>query len=286
MSDLGFNPYYTPLDNLVGSSGIGSRQELAAEQMIGRSELGNVLNQPGAKAGKQSFDEVLKQYSKSATTNNPKTEDFSGCHPLIPIACDYQSAIDNGQQSLQEQIDKTIQNITNADKPGYKKVLPFLDKFGNVVVDQSTGTLERTNWYLDLAIAGEGKGFKLANGEYTRDGRFRLDAAGKPVTVEGGIPLEICYKDGASIDWSMKELKIDLEGKVLDVNTGLELGHVVADKKESGKVLQKYLEKSNVNLPVEFMGLAQKFRLFELTSNIFATGSKLDGEAIQLARNT
>lgn len=282
MSDLNFNSYYSPLDNLVGSPLIGSRQELSAEQLIGKSELGQILNP----AKNKSFDEILKQQAYSATQSAVPEESSSGCHALIPMSCDDLSAIDKGQQSIQEQIDKTIQNITNADKPGYKKVLSFLDKNGNVVTDESDGTLEKTNWYLDFALAGPGKGFKLANGQYTRDGRFRLDTQGKPVTVDGGIPLEISYKDGAPVDWSMKKLKIDFEGRVKDVRTGLEIAQINTDKEESSKVMQNYLEKSNVNLPVEFMGLAQKFRLFELTSNIFSTGSKLDGEAIQLARNT
>jgi flagellar basal body rod protein FlgG len=276
MSDINLNQYYSPLDNLLNPSNIASGREIAADKAINSASKENSQN---------SFQEVLSNYAKSAKGNSEEST-RAGCYPLTPMACDDKSSLDQGQKSIQEQINRTIENITNASEPGYKKVSSIVDANGQVIEDQSSGAIVRTNWYLDLALDGEGKGFELADGRFTRDGRFRLDREGKPVSFRSSTPLKICYEDGAPVDWSMKRLKVDLEGKVYDLGTGKKLGEVQVDKKESGKVLQNYIEKSNVNLPLEFMGLQQKLRILDMMSNVFGTGSKLDGEAINLARNT
>ena len=147
--------------------------------------------------------------------------------------------------------------------------------------DETPGPLQRTNWQFDLGITAGGKGFKLANGEYTRDGRFKFDAEGKPVTVDTEIPLQICYEEGAPKDWSLKSLKIDFQGKVYDKLNGKLLGKIENDLGKNSRILQSYLERSNVNLPLEFMGLQQKLRLIDLNNNVFTTGAKLDGESLQ-----
>lgn len=270
MADPLYNSYFAPLDNLVGSQAIGSPSEIISNQAI----------QSGADKN-QTFQQILNSYKKPAGLP-PAPGSFSGCNPLIAIDCDPQASLDKSRERVQNEIENTVGNIVNADKPGFKKVLPFRDENGNVLYDESNGALQRTNWQLDLAVMGEGKGFELVNGQFTRDGRFKFGKDGNLVTVQGEIPLKICYQDGAPVDWSMKRLKIDFEGKVVDEQTGQYLGQVQADKDERGKVLQSYIEKSNVNLPVEFMGLAQKLRLIDLTNGIFSTGMKLDSEAVQL----
>ncbi len=276
MSDLTGTSFYrtTPLDDLVGSPLIQNRSEALADQTIFKANT----------AGKN-FEGVLNDYAKGLT-NNSKTDDktsaayWPGCHPLTPIDCDADKALERSRENTQKEIESSISNILNAEKPGYRKVLPFKDANGNPIIDETPARLQRTNWQLDLAIDGEGKGFKLANGEFTRDGRFKFDDQGRPVTVNGGVPLQVCYKEGAPVDWSLKRLKIDFEGNVTDTQTGQELGKIESDKGKRSKVMQKYLEISNVNLPLEFMGLAQKLRLIDLTNGIFGTGQRLDSEAV------
>jgi hypothetical protein len=275
MADLPPSLITSPLDDLVGSQMLGSRAEALADRAIYSKNQSD-----------QTFQDTLKGLTNSTASNNGQTaEQYKGCHPLVPIDCNANKALDQSRENTQKDIETSIGNILNSDKPGYRRTLPFKDENGNVLYDETPGTLQRTNWQLDLALAGGGKGFKLVNGEYTRDGRFKYDSQGRPVTVNGEIPLEICYKDGAPIDWSLKRLKIDFEGNVLDKQKGQILGKVTTDKGERTKVMQYYMERSNVNLPLEFMGLAQKLRLIDLTNGIFGTGAKLDNEAVGILRN-
>ena len=56
-------------------------------------------------------------------------------------------------------------------------------------------------------------------------------------------------------------------------------------EKEKDSVLrQGYIERPDINLPLEFMGLAQKLRLVDLNNNLSSLGTKLDGEALQLVK--
>lgn len=272
MSDLPPSLATTPLDNLLGSPMLGSRSEAMADLAISNRNLANG----------RSFQDTLNSYAEGSSGG--PVEQYKGCHPLVPINCDADRALEKSRESTQNDIEASIGNILNADKPGYRKVLPFKDENGNTIYDDAPGTLLRTNWQLDLALNGPGQGFKLANGSYTRDGRFKYDSKGRLVTYNGEIPLEICYEEGAPVDWSLKRLKIDFEGKVIDKQNGDLLGKVVLDKNPRTRVMQSYIERSNVNLPLEFMGLAQKLRLIDLTNGIFGTASRLDSEAIGILR--
>jgi flagellar basal body rod protein FlgF len=274
MSDLSSSSIYrSPLDDLIGSPLIQSKTEALADQLIYKKGLTN-----------KTFDETLKDFTQSNSPKQVTAANLPGCHPLSAINCDPKKAIEASRENTQNEIQTSIDNILNADKPGYHRVLPFKDANGNPIIDDSKTSLKKTNWQLDLAVDGQGEGFKLTNGQYTRDGRFKYNAEGRPVTVNEEVPLEICYKDGAPVDWSLKSLQIDFEGTVTDKQTGQELGKLEADLGPNARVMQNYLERSNVNLPVEFMGLAQKLRLIDLTNGISSTGTKLDKEAIDVVR--
>ncbi len=257
----------------MGSPAIGSSKELQTSQIL--------------KEGPNSFQNTLKKFlqaqpNTSLDENSTSQKPSAGCHPVKPFNCNSDKAVKESRENIQKAIKSTIQNITNADTPGYRRILPYLDSNGNPIIDETPGKLEKTDWHLDLAIAGDGKGFKLANGQYTRDGRFKFDNKGRMVTVDKEIPLEVCYKDGAPVDWSMKELNIDFNGKVTDKLNGKELGYLEVNLKPKGKVMQHYVEQSNVNLPIEFMGLSQKNNLLTLTNNLFTTGIRLNNEAVQI----
>jgi flagellar basal body rod protein FlgF len=266
------NNYFNPLDNLIGSDRLGSRYETASELAL------NSNKKPYAE-----FKNILNDLTGKNVP--PPQGAYCGCNPLTPINCDPTKSIDASRASIQQDIENSVSNIVNYDKPGYRKIFPFKDENGNPIVDESNGMLQKTSWQLDLALMGEGKGFKLENGDFTRDGRFKFDDKGRPVTVENNVPLKICYEEGAPVDWSLKQLKINFEGKVVDGVNGKVLGHLEYEGDEKSKVLQGYIERSNVNLPVEFMGLAQKLRLIDLTNGLFSTGLKLDSEALQLLKN-
>ena len=265
------NPYYyrSPVDDLIASPLIRGADELMA------NDLAKSIDGKQSDNASVSFADVLAD----------KQREF-GCHDLMPIDCS-QSADEiaqNGKQNIQQQVQNSLDNILNASKPGYHKKFNYFDKNGNLIEDQSNGPLQKTQWQFDLGIEGDGKGFKLANGQYTRDGRFRFDGQGKPVSVKYNIPLSICYKDGAPVDWSLKQVEIDTVGQVTDSLNGQVLGTIELDLSEGSKIRQGYLERSNVNLPIEFMGLQQKLRLVDLNNNVLSAGAKLDNEAVQILR--
>lgn len=267
MSDL----YYSPLDNLLASPNIKSPEEVIADNLIQNKakSINESQNLNSNKNNNISFDQVFQETQK-------------GCHNLIPIDCkNPNKALEQANQDIQKQVENSLENILNASKPGYHKKLPYAGPNGQIITDETPGPLQRTNWQFDLGISGLGKGFKLINGEYTRDGRFKFDKDGKPVTINQEIPLQICYEEGAPIDWSLKNLKIDFDGKVYDKLNGQLLGKIESNMDKRSKILQYYIERSNVNLPLEFMGLQQKLRLVDLNNNVFTTGAKLDSEALQ-----
>ena len=270
MSDLIYNNYFAPLDNLAGSSFVSNR-EFAAENIINKK---NNTNAP------ENFNDLLTN-----NTNQKGLASYGGCHSLTPMDCgNAEKSIQDSRDANEKSIKSSISNILNADKPGYKRVLPFKDANGNLIEENTKGRLEKTNWPLDLSLDGMGQGFKLQNGEYTRDGRFKFDIQGRLVTVEDEIPLEICYEKNAPIDWSLKKIKIDTEGKVMDLENGEILGKIEIEKEKDSVLRQGYIERPDINLPLEFMGLAQKLRLVDLNNNLSSLGTKLDGEALQLVK--
>ncbi len=272
MADPIYNNYFAPLDNLAGSS-FGSNREVMAENIINKKNNTNDKNP-------ENFNDLLTK-----NTTQKGLASYGGCHSLTPINCgDATKSIKDSREASEKSIQGSISNILNADKPGYKKVLPFKDANGNLIEEATQGRLEKTNWPLDLSIDGMGEGFKLHNGNYTRDGRFKFDIQGRLVTVEDEIPLEICYEESAPIDWSLKKIKIDSEGKVRDLENGDILGKIEVNKNKESTIRQGYIERPDINLPLEFMGLAQKLRLVDLNNNLSSLGTKLDGEALQLVK--
>ncbi|HEY9885907.1 MAG TPA: hypothetical protein V6C96_01475 [Vampirovibrionales bacterium] len=268
MSSLDYYSYFAPLDRIVDSPLAGSSLERKSNDAI----------------NKNSFDEILKDYknqAKNAAAESPKN---LGCTPLTNIDCNAKNAIENGQKVAKNKIETAMQNILNADKPGFKRVLPFTNPDGSAIYDETPGTLEKTNWMLDLGISGKGEGFLLEDGSFTRDGRFKFGKDGRLVSVDGDKPLSIKYFDDECTDWSMKQLEIDFDGIVRDKLDGKKLGQIQVSMGPKAKLMQSYLEKSNVNMPVELMGLSQKVRELELVNNIQSTGTRLDNEAIQVIR--
>jgi|688.fasta_scaffold26446_3 flagellar basal body rod protein FlgG len=273
MSDPFSSQYYSPLDSLVGSPLSGSRTERLAEGLSSAGQLGNLND----KANGKNFQDIFSETAKDNT--------FNGCHPLTPLNCMNINGIQEmADKNTKSDVQALLDNISNFDKPGFKRTLALRDKNGNYIQEEVGGRLSKTNWNLDFAIDGAGKGFKLANGEYTRDGRFKYNAEGKLVTVDGEIPLEICYQENAPADWSLKDIKVDFDGNVTDQLNGQVLGQIEVDKEPRSRIAQSYLETANINLPLEFMGLAQKLRLVDLSAQIFASTNKLDSEATNMVR--
>ncbi len=174
------------------------------------------------------------------------------------------------------------------------------------------GNFEQTERDLDLAI--EGRGFfqvRLPDGTtgYTRDGSFQLSANGRIVTQEGN---ELIIRGNATIPADAERITIDRDGTVMVLTgasstptqlgtielaffrnpAGLESrgGNVMVATVASGQpttaspgsrgagvVLQGYLERSNVQVLEEMVGLITAQRAYELNSKVVSASDEMMG---------
>lgn len=119
-------------------------------------------------------------------------------------------------------MDRVAMNIANAQTTGYKREVQAVASFASrmdapssaVQVDQRPGTLKATGQSLDFALSGPGW-FEIATPQgtaYTRQGSFRLDAAGRLVTQQGhpvmGVGGEIQLLSGAPV--------VDAAGRIFE----------------------------------------------------------------------
>lgn len=172
------------------------------------------------------------------------------------------------------------------------------------------GALVKTNNVLDVALGSDGY-FVLSGpwGEgYTRDGRFRLDKEGRLLSVAGNNPVmgahgQIFVPAGASIE-------IDQYGQVLadgeaidrllvvrpEGNIDLESlngsifkktnPYSVMQEVEAPRVIQGYVEASNVNIVDSMMEMIYLERMYNINSKLIQTRDENLARAMELGRAT
>jgi len=145
-----------------------------------------------------------------------------------------------GLDANDQRVKKLMDNLVNAEVPGYKKseistigfptelnramqkTSPMVPQVEASYYSDEPGTLISTGGKLDLALGGEGF-FVLAGpwGEgYTRDGRFHLDNEGRLLSVSGNFPVlgkagPIIVTPGAQVEFTQTgEIRVD--GVVMD----------------------------------------------------------------------
>jgi flagellar basal-body rod protein FlgF len=196
-------------------------------------------------------------------------------------------------------------NLANAATPGYKRQLTAAQPFrpglahdaaaalqgASGGVDAKQGTLRVTDAPLDLAIDGDAY-FELrtpGGTAYTRRGDFRIDASGQLVTQAGhlvmgqGGPLVlrsgnvVVTRDGRLMDEQQEvgQLKLvtftdaralrPVDGGALF--TASESAQALATDRPP-RVLQGYLEASNVNTASEMVHLIETVRHFEAVQKV------------------
>lgn len=227
------------------------------------------------------------------------------------------------QITLRKELDVVANNIANADTAGFKvesmrvaadpttpkaapnaRPIQFVNDNG-LARDFSQGALTKTGATFDVGLNGAGFfQVQTAGGtQYTRDGRFQLDAqgqivttAGDPVLSDGGSPITIdptqptpvIGADGTVTQGSLVAGRIGVVS-FASLAALQKSGHgyyqnvsnIAAQAAPSTKVEQGMVENSNVNPINQITRLIEVSRAYEQISNIMTqTGSAYD-EAIQ-----
>jgi flagellar basal-body rod protein FlgG len=206
-------------------------------------------------------------------------------------------------------MDRIAMNIANAQTPGYKRevvsVMPFAARVDGsaaaqetavvVQADQRPGALQPTGQPLDVALTGPGW-FEVMTPQgpaYTRQGNFRLDAAGRLVTQQGlpvmgsageiqllqGTPVIAAagrvfdggagggspVKAGATPVGQLRVVRFDAGAAVERVGDGLLrlAGDAAPAPEGSVEVKQGFLERSNVSHMHEMVRLMETVRHLE-----------------------
>lgn len=177
--------------------------------------------------------------------------------------------------------------------------------------DKTPGTLVKSTSNTDLAIGGDGFFvIQAAWGEgYTRDGRFKLDKDGKLLTLSNGYPLlgergPIEAPPGSQIEIDQSGyVKVDRNIidriRVVNINDFSKLEavggaifrspanvDVGAEENESPRILQGYLESSNVNIITETMELIYLERTYGINSKLVQNRDAMLTKALEMGRVT
>ncbi|NQT30077.1 MAG: flagellar hook basal-body protein [Candidatus Saganbacteria bacterium] len=157
------------------------------------------------------------------------------------------------------------------------------------------GALIKTDSQLDLALGSSG--FFVVMGDwgegYTRDGRFQLDKEGRLLSVSGNFPVmgqagPIIVPPGSSVEFTQEgEIKVDgvTVDTILVVNPEnpeafeslngsifkLRDPYAVLNEVVRPRVIQGYVEASNVNIIDQMMEMIYLERIYTLNTKIIQT---------------
>ena len=226
-----------------------------------------------------------------------------------------------GMQSRMQSLDMLANNLANTGTGGYKSDREFYNLYVSAETDSgvdgsaaalpiiekpwtdfSQGTLRATGSAWDLALSG--KGFFAVDGPsetlYTRNGNFRVTAAGSLVTAEGykvrtasGEDLKIqpagalqvspdgtVSQDGQTLgrlqigDFSDTSALIKQGSSYFRTPLALQAASAV-------QVAQGELESSNVGAAESAVRLVEVMRQFEMLQKAATLGSQMNREAVE-----
>ncbi len=170
------------------------------------------------------------------------------------------------------------------------------------------GALIKTDGKLDLALGSDG--YFVVSGPwgegYTRDGRFRLDKDGRLLSVSGNFPVmgqggPIIVPPGAEVEFSPTgEIKIDgisvdrirvVKPEVQDSLESLN-GSIFKRRDassiflevENPRVIQGYVEASNVNIIDQMMEMIYLERIYNINTKLIQTRDGNLARAMELGR--
>jgi flagellar basal-body rod protein FlgG len=170
------------------------------------------------------------------------------------------------------------------------------------------GALVKTGGKLDLALGSDGY-FVVAGpwGEgYTRDGRFQLDRDGRLLSVAGNFPVlgqggPIVTSPGAEVEFTQNgDIKVDkvtvdrirvvlpekadalesLNGSLFKKSNSFSILQEV----ENPRVIQGYVETSNVNVVDQMMEMILLEKIYTINSKLISTRDANLTRALELGR--
>lgn len=232
------------------------------------------------------------------------------------------------QMTLRRSMDVVANNIANANTAGFKvesllleaqpahtaehsdgpAEVQFVDTWG-MARDFRQGQLDQTGRPLDLAIEGEGFFAVEVNGDqqYTRDGRFQIDATGQIVASDGAPVLEATSRAPILTDPANGPIAIVDGGAVMQ--GGVEIGRIGVfdianlsglEKSGNGRYLrtdadglddpeallnptvhQGYVENSNVSAVLELTEMMNIMRSYQSVSKFLKDAEDLNRRSIE-----
>jgi len=233
-----------------------------------------------------------------------------------------------GLESTDQRVRKLMDNMVNAEIPGYKKSEAVIRGFP-LELESATqrlgpvrpqvesshysnlpGALVKTGGKLDVALGTDG--YFVISGPwgdgYTRDGRFQLDKDGRIITLAGNYPVlgqsgPLVVTPGADVEITQDgEVRVDkvvvdklrvvnpeqpdaltpLNGSIFkrsEAASGMQ-------EVESPRVIQGYVESSNVNVIDQMMEMIMVERTYNVNAKIISTRDANLSRAMELGRPT
>lgn len=225
----------------------------------------------------------------------------------------------SGALAQEKRMELLSDNLANVNTAGFKKQnAVFADSFpavmsrmsprvystiDDIVTDMTPGVLEKTDRSLDMAI--EGDGFFVVEtpqgNRYTRDGSFTISSNGVLMTREG-FPL---VGEQGEISLTGSDIAVDPDGTIenngiaagrlklvtfKDTSGLMREGHMFAQRVDAStvevpvgpetRVIQGYVESSNVNAVRAMTEMIEAMRSYETHAKMIKTMDDMTRRAI------
>ncbi|SNY92166.1 flagellar basal-body rod protein FlgF [Cohaesibacter sp. ES.047] len=226
----------------------------------------------------------------------------------------------SAQVSMENRMNSIARNVANVNTSGYRaeeisfsETLTHAGKndvsfvsMGDTYISRRQGAITKTDNPFDVAIEGEAW-FSIQRGQeiaYTRDGRLTMDQTGMLTTVNGepilsasGAPIQMDPEGGKPIIQADGEIMQDGQGQgrlgLFEISEEDKLTRyggsaVVTDgvpfpvqDPTKARVVQGYVEGSNVNAMTEMTKLIMISRSFESAAKAMETTENAQSQAIR-----
>ena len=226
----------------------------------------------------------------------------------------------SAQVAMENRMNSIARNVANINTAGYRaEEISFSEtltnagkndvsfvSMGDTYISRRQGAITKTDNPLDVAIEGEAW-FSIQRGNevaYTRDGRMTINQAGmlttvngEPILSTGGAPIQldpdgaapVIQEDGEIVQNGQAQGKIGLFEISEDDKLARYGGSAVStdgvafpvQDPTKARVVQGYVEGSNVNAMTEMTKLIMVSRSFESAAKAMETSENAQQEAIR-----